>query len=225
MNPIDLESPILRSEELPYEEFAYPIVSRRFLPEPDPPPASLFFEVLDRRRSQRTFKSLSFDQLNMLLWHSARTINIAPKQNPIRWEHRPSPSGGGRHPVDVFILNRRVADNKVLLYQTIPHAIATLRVEEKALKNLLTKTAEILPPRDATIIWFGAQFQRTLSRYQNGDSIVWKDAGALTATFTFVAEALELNSCPIGITGEPYFSQCFQTEKLIGVGGIYVGNR
>lgn len=225
MKRIELRSPILRDRELPYQEFDYPIVSTQFLPEPSISNSVPFLEVINRRRSKRNFNSLAFEQLNALLWHSARTIDLIPPIKQIRWEHRPSPSGGGRHPIDVFILKQGHINLELHLYQSISHALSLLRTDHESVKNLMLEAERILPPEEATILWFGAQFERTLSRYEYGDSIVWKDAGALTATFSFVAEAFNLNFCPIGITGEPYFSQCLKTTKLTGMGGACVGSQ
>jgi hypothetical protein len=111
------------------------------------------------------------------------------------------------------------------LYQSISHALATLQADQENINGLLIAAERILMRQNATVLWFGAQFERTLSRYENGDSLIWKDAGALTATLAFVAEALNLTFCPIGITGEPYMSRCLQTNKVTGVGGAYVGSR
>jgi SagB-type dehydrogenase family enzyme len=225
MKRIEIGSPVLRSRELPYQEFTYPILSRQFLPEPIVKNSTPFLEVVGSRRSRRAYKPLASEQLNALLWHSSRTISVAPPELQVRWEHRPSPSGGGRHPIDVFILQRESGEYKLSLYQSIPHALATLEAAQENIAGLVLAAERVLPRQEATVLWFGAQFERTLSRYENGDSLVWKDAGALTATFSFVAEALGLNFCPIGVTGEPYLSQSLQTVKVIGVGGAYVGNR
>jgi SagB-type dehydrogenase family enzyme len=225
MKRIEIASPVLRDQELSYQEFLYPILSKQFLPEPLINHSAPFLEVVNTRRSRRDFKRLTFEQLNALLWHSSRTINVASPKLQTRWEHRPAPSAGGRHPIDVFIVQQENGKNELSLYQSIPHALAALETDQENVNGLVLETEKILPRQEATVLWFGAQFERTLARYINGDSLVWKDAGALTATFSFVAEALNLNFCPIGITGEPYLSQCLHTTQVTGVGGAYVGSR
>lgn len=225
MKRIEIGSPVLRDQELSYQEFIYPILSRQFLPEPIINDSAPFLEVVSRRRSQRTFRPLTSEQLNALLWHSSRTIDLSPPRLQVRWEHRPAPSGGGRHPIDVVIIQPKASGDEMFLYQSIPHALATLNANQENINELLLAAEKILPRQEATLLWFGAQFERTLSRYENGDSLVWKDVGALTATFSFVAESLNLNFCPLGITGEPHLSRCLQTIKVTGVGGAYVGNR
>jgi SagB-type dehydrogenase family enzyme len=225
MRQIEIGSPILRDQELSYQEFSYPVVSRQFLSKPLIKNSSPVLDVVGGRRSRRTFKPLTSEQLNALLWHSSRTINLSPPVLKVRWEHRPAPSAGGRHPIDVLIVQRERGEDKLFLYQSIPHALATLKADQENIDGLVLAAERVLPRQEATVLWFGAQFERTLSRYENGDSLVWKDAGALTATFAFVAEALNLNFCPIGVTGEPYLSQCLETIKVTGVGGAYIGGR
>ena len=225
MRRVEIGNPVLRDQELSYQEFVYPILSQQFMPEPPASHSAPFFEVISGRVSRRTFKPLTFEQLNALLWYSSRTISIAPPKQQIRWEHRPAPSAGGRHPIDVFLIEQAGGNNRLSLYQSVPHALALLKINQGNLSSLILEMEKILPRQEATVLWFGAQFERTLARYENGDSLVWKDAGVLTATFSFVAEALNLNFCPLGITGEPYLSQCFGSEKVTGVGGVYVGSQ
>lgn len=220
---INLKSPVLREKELTFTEFAYPIISTNFLPEPNLNNSIPFCEVLNRRRSQRNFKLLSLECLNSLLWLSARTIETSSTNT--RWEHRPSPSAGGRHPIDIFVLDINKGKTTFFLYQNANHSLAELQLNNDFVLQLIDKSEEVLPRNQATIIWLGAQFDRTMSRYEYGESLVWKDSGVLTSIIALVAESLELNCCPLGITGEPYFSKAFKTSQLVGVGGIYVGSR
>lgn len=217
-----LKSPTVRNRELPYGEVSYAIESKQFLSEPSSPPSASFFQVVDKRRSRRDFAPLPLDQLCSLLWFSCRTIDIAPPRET-RWEHRPSPSAGGRHPIDVFVVESNSNYERLFLYQPVPHALAQLQIDKKYLRKLLDAIDDVLPIQKASVIWFGAQFARTLSRYKHGESLVWKDAGALTAIISLVAESLKLSSCPVGITGEPYFSRCIQSSEVLGVGGVLLG--
>jgi hypothetical protein len=92
--------------------------------------------------------------------------------------------------------------------------------------KLFVAVDEVVAPEQARMLWFGAQFERTLSKYENGESLVWRDAGALLATLSLVAECLSLNCCAIGITGEPFVSGMFgKDSNVVGVGGLLVGRR
>ena len=112
----------------------------------------------------------------------------------------------------------------MFLYQPKSHALSLLSVSSDYIKKLINAIEAVISVENASIIWLGAQFERTLSRYENGESIIWKDAGSLTATICLTAEYLGLNYCPVGITGEPYLSMALEaTDKVFGVGGVIVG--
>lgn len=227
MKRTDLFSPVPRERELPHGEFPYSIEEKSYLPEPDALPSVTFASVLASRESRRSFKPLSPDDLNSLLHYSARALVVAsPNQSP-RWQHRPTPSAGGRHPVDLLVIQPQDSSPTVRLYQPEPHALAKLKVANtQSLEKLCKLVNEVVSQEEATILWFGAQFDRTLSKYENGESLVWRDVGALLGTISFVAECLGLNSCALGITGEPFISELLASNgKVIGVGGLLVGRR
>jgi SagB-type dehydrogenase family enzyme len=217
-----LDNPVPRDTELEYAEFEYPIVSREFLPEPDMDFTTSFSDILLQRKSRRSFNSLSPEQKNSFLWHSSRTLEVDPSAS--RWQHRSAPSAGGRHPIDLFVIEPHGSDETIFLYQPESHCLAKLRSAKNEISNLILEANNVLPSQQATIVWFGAQFDRTMSKYEHGESLVWKDAGALISVMALVAEALQLKFCPLGITGEPFISRTFQTKKLSGVGGVYIGS-
>ncbi len=227
MERVDLGSPVLRTSELPYREFAYPVIGRSYLAKPEGTLAVSFGDVLQSRRSRRSFGALSEDKLAELLWHSAKVLSTQPPANSSRWQHRPTPSGGGRHPVDLLLLSNRDEKFRLDLYEPISHALLQIDITDESLaRRLLEAINEVLGVGRGTIIWFAAQFDRTLSRYEKGESVVWRDVGALLATISLVAEALCMNCCAVGITGEPMLSQLLNSNGLaVGVGGIVVGAR
>jgi len=206
MKRIDLPNPVPRKRATPYVEFRYDIAERALLPEPRRLPAITLRKILASRRSRREFRPIPSHCLNQVLWYSARAIRVSSKNHSTRWQHRPSPSAGGRHPIDILVLSND--DPAVYLYQPEAHALARLQIADaQALDQLLSSVHAVINPAGATILWFAAQFDRTLSCYHNGESLVWRDTGALTATISLVAECCALNSCAIGISGEPFISK------------------
>jgi hypothetical protein len=64
---------------------------------------------------------------------------------------------------------------------------------------------------------------RTLSRYPEGMSLIWRDAGALLATVHLVASDLGLSSCIVGTSG------VLRTDHAgplgpVDVGAVALGN-
>jgi SagB-type dehydrogenase family enzyme len=227
MKRIDLANPVLRPREKAYSEFCYPVIERTFLPQPTVLPKTLFSKVLASRQSRRDFKPTTERDLNALLWHSARALEVAPPARSSRWQHRPAASAGGRHPIDILIIERLRDRATMYLYQPEPHSLAKIRLaSDSLLEHFLDSIDDVVNAENATIVWLAAQFDRTLSRYQNGESLVWRDSGVLLATVGLVAECLDLNCCAVGITGEPFISAMLKSKsKVIGIGGILLGRR
>lgn len=222
MERINLNSPTPRKSELRHFEFPYKIIGKKYLPKPTVPCDIPFFQVLLSRRSRRNLGYLTDNILSELLWYSAKTLSLQKQENGYLWQHKPSPSAGGRHPIDLLLFSRKTS--KVRLYDSLAHSLCEIRVESSLLKDFIEFINEILQVGEATIIMFAAQFDRTLSKYEYGESLVWRDAGALLATISLVAEALGLHSCALGVTGEPLLSELLRSnDQVVGVGGCLVG--
>lgn len=217
-----MNEPAPRAEHLSYDEFSYPVRRIEYLPEPPEAEYTDFFRVLKNRHSSREYGRLLDSQLNALLWFSNRTISKAPNASK-RWEHRSSPSAGGRHPIDVLVL-RENPTPELALHDPGGHSLITLDIEPGQLLNFRKQIDQMLPLGDATLLWFAAQPNRTSSAYLNADNLIWRDSGALLTTFYFVASALDLSACAIGATGTKFLRTIFHTSDLQGVGGIAVGS-
>jgi hypothetical protein len=113
------------------------------------------------------------------------------------------------------------------LYNPISHSLAAVDgIGPEDVNVFCDHVTNVVPISQGTIVWFGAQFHKTLAKYDGGESLVWRDAGALLATFCMVSEALDLNCCGIGITGEPFLSRMLGSpEGVRGVGGCVIGTR
>src|SRR5215213_1182963 len=227
MNRARLDSPVPRSDELPYSEFSYPVEHRHFLAVPDPLPETQLAHVLAARNSRRSFQKLPLKHFSSLLWYSTHALEVSLPGQP-RWQHRPAPSARGTHPLDLLVLNYEDNSSVAYLYEPATHTLCRRKLTSGAqtLDHFLQLLNKVLPVEHGTVLWFAAQFDRTLAKYQNGESLVWRDCGALIATISLVAECLELNSCAVGITGEPHISQLLSAgNTVVGAGGLIVGAR
>lgn len=215
-----------RPRELPYQEWRYEITRRDYLAIPSIEASANLFDTLDARRSRRTFGPLSRRDLSVLLWHTSKTRSKALSETR-RWESRPVPSAGGCHPIDIIVSNWPNGSDCLLQYDTIGHALLELRVDSVAAVRALKDDVEsTLGDAPGTIILHAAQFARTTSRYENGENLVWRDAGVLICAMALVAEALELSFCAVGATGEPHLSKALGSDGVVvGVGGCVIGER
>lgn len=226
MKHIRLSSPSLREPERALVPFIYTCLGTEYLPETAPLPSPPLFEVLSQRESRREGLCPSRGDIAQLLWHSARTLRTAREENGFLWQHRPAPSGGGRHPVDLIVCSS-LTRPALELYDPMAHCLSRLKVaDQAALTQFLKEVDAVLPVGDASILWFIAQFDRTMSKYQNGEGLIWLDAGALLATIYLVAEATGLACCAVGITGDPWVTQALGgKDRLDGLCGCLLWRR
>lgn len=214
-----------RVQEAPYEEWGYKGRVFAYLPVPQDLPDTPLIDVVRRRRSRREFGSLSREVLSTVLWFSAKTRSSAVPGSP-RWEHRGTPSAGGRHPIDIIISNWPVGSEVLLRYDPYAHCLLQLESNLPKVVHALNQEAmsAIGDATLGTVLWHAAQPARTTSRYENGESLIWRDAGALISTTALLADVVGLSCCPLGVTGEPYLSEVLGSGKtVVGVGGCVVG--
>ena len=177
-----------------------------------------FFDVLDARRSS-TGGSLPIDQLSSLLWHVMRLRNRRPGRFGIGRESRSAPSAGGLHPIKLLILPIDGLDAGA--YDD--HQRALTPIELSALGLNRTSIAEILAVDTGTTIQFAADAELVAACYENPESLVWRDAGALVATMCLVATALKLTATPVGRIGDAIVRAAGLPEGFIGAGAVHVG--
>jgi SagB-type dehydrogenase family enzyme len=221
-----LAEPLPREAELCFRPYQFAVKARRLLPAPENVPSPACLHVLHGRCSRRTFETLPEERLATLLWFTAKTLRVQREPSGFGWQHRPAPSSGGRHPIYPLVLIPAIDPLGLSVYEPESHALLDLeQPEASAQLAFLERLEAVLSPQSGTVIWFAADFLRTASRYESCESLVWRDAGALLATICIAAEAMSLNCCAYGITGEAWISQLFPPNRFIGVGGCVVGMR
>jgi SagB-type dehydrogenase family enzyme len=220
----DLRSPVLRPTELRYQEYRYARTGAKYLAVPLDPPEQMFFDVLGRRQTRRRFTApLNEAAISALLWYSSKTLATRTEEGGHIWQHRPAPSGGGRHPIDLLVWESDTESPS--LYDPIAHSLVEFETSEpSSARELIDRARTLVPFESASVIWFVAQFDRTLSRYEFGESVVWRDAGVLLGILCLIAEALGVSCCPLGMTGEPCISRLLGSDELTtGAGGLLLG--
>ncbi|HHM7088332.1 nitroreductase family protein [Pseudomonas aeruginosa] len=228
MDWIDLKSPSPKPEPEAYASFTWAEGHYRALKAPiehgEPSqvrPALGALQLLERRRSRRSFSPLTPEELAALLWFSARTLATANSNLGFELEHRPSPSAGAIHPIHVLVL--LPGDTEWSRYDGRANALIEVPGSSGTLHGLTAQMESIVPAPEATKTLLVAEPGKTQAKYFNSASLIWRDAGALLATMGIAAEALNLNYCPLGTTGEPWASELSSTGDLVGVGAALVG--
>jgi SagB-type dehydrogenase family enzyme len=218
-SPLPLPNPPRR------RRFRYPVVAITYLPVPRRTAGPGIFKVMATRITRRCFAPVDRMQLAEFLWHVARTRRTeGPIIDSHSWEQRMAPSAGGMQAIDLIIQQKDGLDFLMFRYNSRAHALEQLRVKGSC-AALWDAAQTILAAPDGFIIWFSADMEVMRARYRWGESLLWRDAGALLAYCCLVAEALGLASCPLGLTGEPMFADVFGAKRIRCFGGITIGAR
>lgn len=188
-----------------------------------------FAAVLEARHSVRSFGAPSEAELLALLTHAARSRFTWPTKVGRTASSRPSPSAGARHPIEIVVAALEVRGLAPGLYWFDPMLCRLMALQvgcdvarKVAARAQVALAVEDLPP---VVLCLVAELQRTLSRYVGGMSLILRDTGALMATACFVATALGLATCPVGIGGESLALDALQIKypEWAEVGAVAVG--
>lgn len=155
--------------------------------------------LLAARQSSRAFGTVSIEAVAGVIVDACRVLAWNESDDGYQRTFCPFPSAGGRHPIDVYLLAQRVTGLRPgcwrfdgvrceLVAQPIPTE-STL----SAVRAALGLTED--PPALLVLV---ADFDRTLSRYPAGSTLVWRDAGVAAGTIHLLASARGLASTIVG---------------------------
>jgi SagB-type dehydrogenase family enzyme len=219
-----MNNPEPKSQEEQYIPYQYPIAEQLFLEKPQTNRTANIFEIVLRRKSIRQFSPLTLTQLSDLLWYTAHVKGIFCQDNGYMLSHRPSPSAGGRHPIDLILSSRVLGTDALYVYDPFEHSLNKLVVPKDKIQLLYAHGQSVMQAAEGTTIWFMAHPSRTSAKYDNAESLIWRDTGALIYCIQLVATALQINSTPLGTLGKPFLDNLFDTRtEVTGAGGIVLG--
>ncbi|MFL5665764.1 MAG: SagB family peptide dehydrogenase [Ktedonobacteraceae bacterium] len=163
-------------------------------------------EALHRRQSIRHYSedAITLSELSVFLTTSAQVINfIGPEHN--QTTHRPSPSGGARHSLELYVLCRNVTDLSPAVYYYDPfnNELAELEQWNAGLDDLLYRLvcapAMLTRPPDVAI-YITSVVGRVFCKYKgNGLALIYRDTGCLLQSMYLVATDLALAPCAIAM--------------------------
>lgn len=136
-----------------------------------------------------------------------------------------APSAGARHPLTALILNRDTPDAEHSAWAVSASVAPTLfeitnhDSHRQALLAAVTSAVR-LPTHPGTVIVALARFRRTLSKYADGSSLVWRDAGVFLGYAHLMAHQFGLDSTLAGAAGTTAFALPDSDDTLVDVGSI-----
>ena len=169
--------------------------------------AGAFVDVLARRRSRRgsfADSPLSLRELGELLVGAAAARAVDETRG---LSYRPYPSGGARHPLELYVVPLLVDGLDGLAHHFQPVECTLVRLGNTGLlAEWVRRGARSLPSQPghgdfppAAVILIVASFARTLWKYENiGLAAVYKDTGALLQTLYLQATAMGLAGYAVG---------------------------
>lgn len=192
--------------------------------------AASFESVTAARKSRRAYgpQELSQEELSFLLWASAGMKQPEKAKRPgTVWALRTVPSGGCRHPLELFVYLRRVAGIHAGLYRYRPieHALAPVR---QATELAAAARGAALEAQDAAFdralygqlwdcaalfVWTAVPYRTEWRYHMAAAKIILLDAGHACQALYGACEALGLGTCALGAYEQAAL------DRLLGVDG------
>ena len=206
----------------PYTLFKWPEGEERSLPSRSAALTVDMVRLLDERYTLREFGSrLSTESLAHLLWLTCRSRSSRPSRYGFDQESRPHPSAGAAHPIHLLTSH---GGSGWARYDAQRHVLVDIPGSQASLAAVRQAAAELLTLNQGELIWLVAEPGKTAAKYDNPDSLVWRDAGVVLGYMSIVAQALSLSFCPLGITGAALPSAISGLDdRLMGAGLAVIG--
>lgn len=191
---------------------SYPRFEEIILPKPKMPAIS-YKKLLFQRHSRREFshKPVKIDQIGSLLFYSAGLRENKEEQKGNRFY----PSGGGRYPLEVYIVSLNTQlPNGLYHYYLRNHSLEKLLEIDKFEVNKYFVYDWI--ENGSFIILITAVFPRTSVKYgERAYPLVMTEAGALIQNIYLSAQSLNLGCCAVAGFVED------KLNELIDIDGIH----
>ena len=196
------------------------------IPVTDLGPTRPFSETIAARYSIRELTPPTLQDVALVMARCGLTHNSGYDLAGARIDHRPAPSAGGRHPLSLVLLSRWVIGLAAGAWVLDPDA-AVLRPAAYGSADVAAAFAAVAmalhltePPPAA--IFTVAHPDRTLTRYPDGISLLWRETGALLMLVHLVATDIGLGSCIAGTCGVLH-QVPHSTRHPIDLGAVALG--
>lgn len=219
-----MSGPSIRERHLEYVPFVYLSLEKITLPRiTSSKRQNDFLDVLRERRSVKQLGGCTIEKLSEILFHAVKPYTICKDDYDMTVYRSASPSAGGRHPIDILVGLPENAGRRLFLYEPLSHSLRRLDVPVELQREFFDDINQTLPLGDSVLIWFSIQYMRTASKYNDYESLVWRDTGAQLCCLQQVAKYVGLDSCPIGYLAEDTFNRLFHCDSLVSGGGMIIG--
>lgn len=176
--------------------------------------------LLELRETRREFSRPTDEGLlGEFLWLACRNRSSRPSVYGPNQETRTAPSAGGMHPIHVLISR---SGSPWMRYDPVEHALVDIPLSALSATAARKAAGELIAVGQGVLIGLVAEPGKTAAKYENHESLVWRDAGVALGYMSIVAEALGLAFCPLGITGAPFLTDFLPVGTPIKAAGMAV---
>lgn len=159
-------------------------------------------DVLEQRQTCRSFTgSVDDEMLGDFLWLACRNRSSRPSPYGVDQESRVHPSAGSMHPTHTLVARSCTA---WMRYDPTRHQLTEVCGSEGSAHRTNSAAADLIDLGRGALLMLVAEPGKTAAKYENPDSLVWRDAGVVLGYMSLVAQALGLAFCPLGLTGHPH---------------------
>ena len=181
-------------------------------------------EILENRKSRRSFEPIKLDALGGFFYHANRVKQSELSEFGVRIFKMNHPSSGAMHSVSCLISG--YDSDKWFMYNPFEHSLDQLDLDSKRFDQFKNDCFDMISgSRSAYLIWYVCDLDRLSSKYENPESLALRESGAICAIQSLVAEATNLSYCMIGTMGYKQAQYISNERRLIGVGAALLGGR
>ncbi|MCP3392022.1 nitroreductase family protein [Bradyrhizobium sp. CCGB12] len=216
------DEPKPRNVPLVWSPYDFEVVTSEVLTRPDSSPSRSFADVIAKRRSA-VGNPVDLNSVAELLWWAVGWKGYASGGRaglPIAWAT--SPSSGGLQSVNVVC----IADDGSAprLYDPVHHVFLTLRADNELVQAENRQSVlSVTGLQSGCTLRLVSDCSKISAAYENFDSLVFRDAGAVLATICLCAEWLGLAACPLGFLGSAMLPLLgLPQDRFQAVGGVQV---
>jgi len=218
------DEPIPRDTPSAWAPYEFDVVATEVLTHPGPPSSRSFADVVAKRRSA-VGGPIKLSSVAELLWYAVGWKGYAPSGRaglPIAWST--SPSSGGLQSINVICIADDGSSPQV--YDPVNHAFLVLRADNELVHEENRKAIfSVTGAYNGCSLRLVGDRSKLCAAYENADSLLLRDAGAVLATVCLCAEWLGLSACPLGFLGNGMLPLLgLPEDRFQGVGGIQISS-
>ena len=183
---------------------------------------SSYFDVAQKRRSIRRQAPTDLEDVLALVREVFRVTVI--DQDAGR-RHKLPLSAGALHSVYPVLIPR--GEGRAVAYDDEEDTFLELAIDDpRALSEFERELLTVLPNALGEILLLVALPSRVEERYENWESLIWRDAGCALQCLAMTATATEISFCPYGLLGHDGATAIFGMEsEFLAVGAASIGLR